>query len=185
MVVVWVVPLRGQAGKLYSPTMPKAETALDKPEEPFWPILVRLPRSRRPSSSRTSCWLYTCYRQRKNTGKKTEKRWNSINTLLQSLFLFNLFSLLKKWFLRMHKIIFLKLLWEKWWYIHFVRWSVTRLEVLEVLEHNTKKWTFCIWFKFFLYWNNTRSYTLSVFFSLIVSHFSKKRKCGLSSSVGI
>lgn len=57
------MPVKKREEGLYLPTIPKAETALDRPEEPFWPILVRFPRSRRPSNSRISCWLYTCYRQ--------------------------------------------------------------------------------------------------------------------------
>ena len=61
--LVTAVPLRTRVEGLHLPTMPKAETALDRPEEPFWPILVRLPRSMRLSNSRTSCWLYTCYKQ--------------------------------------------------------------------------------------------------------------------------
>lgn len=60
---VTVVQVAPRVEGLHLPTMPKAETALDRPEEPFWPILVRLPRSRRPSNSRTSSWLYTCYKQ--------------------------------------------------------------------------------------------------------------------------
>ncbi len=49
--------LKKEKKKRLLPTMPWAETALERPEDPFCPILVRLPRSRRPSSSRTSCWL--------------------------------------------------------------------------------------------------------------------------------
>lgn len=58
---IWQQP--GSEERLSLPTMPQAETALDKPEEPFWPILVRFPPSSRLSSSRTSCWLYTCWKQ--------------------------------------------------------------------------------------------------------------------------
>lgn len=51
------------------PTMPSADTALDRPDGPFWAIFVRFPKSRRLSNSRTSCWLYTCC-------KAKTPRWN-------------------------------------------------------------------------------------------------------------